>query len=77
MKKIILTHFLLFSFFTQAQINHLWYLKVEDGEKFESVMKGYFLKVAQHAVDNGKTFTGWSVWRKNWRTNTHKYNELL
>ena len=27
-------------------------------------MKGYFLKVAKHAVDNGKTFTGNSVWRK-------------
>jgi|TARA_B100001059_G_scaffold53500_1_gene47655 hypothetical protein len=77
MKKTLLILFLSVSFLTQAQINHYWYLEVEDGERFESVMKDYFLKVAQHAVDNGKTFTGWSVWRKNWRTNTHKYNYII
>jgi len=79
MKKtiIIFTLFLSISFLSQAQINHLFYLKVEDGDKFELVMKDYFLKVAQHSVDNGETFTGWSVWRKNWRTETHKYNYIV
>ena len=64
MKKLYLGLFLSFSLLSNAQISHYWYLKVDDGEKFESVMKDYFLKVAQHAVDNGETFTGWSVWRK-------------
>ena len=77
MKKLYLGLFLSFSLLSNAQISHYWYLKVDDGEKFESVMKDYFLKVAQHAVDNGETFTGWSVWRKNWRTETHKYNYII
>ena len=77
MKNLFIGLLLSFSFISQAQINHYWYVKVDDGEKFESVMKDYFLKVAQHAVDNGNTFTGWSVWRKNWRTETHKYNYII
>lgn len=40
-------------------------------------MKDYFLKVAQHSVDNGKTFTGWSVWRKNGSTDRHQYNYII
>ena len=77
MKKLLFGLFLSISLLSQAQINHYWYIKVDDSEKFELVMKDYFLKVAQHAVDNGSTFTGWSVWRKNWITDTDKYNYII
>jgi len=52
MKKIILSVFLLTTFLVQAQINHYFYINVENEEKFEEVFQDYWLKVAQKAVDN-------------------------
>ncbi len=44
MKKLLFGLFLSISLLSQAQINHYWYIKVDDSEKFELVMKDYFLK---------------------------------
>jgi hypothetical protein len=72
MKKIILSVFLLTTFLVQAQINHYFYINVENEEKFEEVFQDYWLKVAQKAVDNGG-IQGWSVWKKQRKTNNYNY----
>jgi hypothetical protein len=72
MKKIILSVFLLTTLLVQAQINHYFYINVENEEKFEEVFQDYWLKVAQEAVDNGG-IQGWSVWKKQRKTNNYNY----
>ncbi len=72
MKKLFFGFLVCFSILAQAQINHYFYLKVEDGEKFESTLKEYWLKVAQHATDNGG-MQGWSVWKKVRKTDQYNY----
>jgi len=41
MKKIILSVFLLTTLLVQAQINHYFYINVENEEKFEEVFQDY------------------------------------
>jgi len=72
MKKLFLLLLLSISFFAQAQINHYFYLNVEDEEKFEEVFQEYWLKVAQKTTDDGG-IQGWSVWKKQRKTKEYNY----
>jgi hypothetical protein len=63
MKKLFFTIAFAIAISTQAQIQHYFYVDVENEEKFEEVFEDYWLKVAQKAVDDGG-IEGWSVWKK-------------
>jgi hypothetical protein len=76
MKKLFFTIAFAIAISTQAQIHHYFYVDVEDEEKFEEVFEDYWLKVAQKAVDDGG-IEGWSVWKKQRKTNSYKYLVLF
>ena len=76
MKKLFFTIAFAIAISTQAQIHHYFYVDVEDEEKFEEVFEDYWLKVAQKAVDDGG-IEGWSVWKKQRKTNNYKYLVLF
>ena len=56
----------------QGQINHYFYVNAENDEKFEEVFEDYWLKVTQKAVDD-VGIKGWSVWKKQRKTNNYNY----
>ena len=76
MKKLFFTVMFAITISTQAQIHHYFYVDVEDEQKFEEVFEDYWLKVAQKAVDDGG-IQGWSVWKKQRKTNNYKYIVLF
>mgnify|MGYP003320014617 FL=1 len=76
MKKLFFTIVFATTISSQAQIHHYFYVDVKDDQKFEEVFEDYWLKVAQKAVDNGG-IQGWSVWKKQRKTNNYKYIVLF